>query len=562
MYILGISAFYHDSAAALIKDGQVIFAVEEERFTRIKHDNVFPLQAIKACLSYKNLSINDIAYIAYYEKPLLKFERILQTFVETYPFSLKLFLKSIPEWIGEKIKVQHILRKKVGYKGKVFFIPHHLSHAAAAFYSSPFKESAIITIDAIGEYQTTALWQAKNNDIMLLKSMSFPHSLGLLYSTFTAFLGFRVNEDEYKVMGLSAYGKATYKDKMHRIINMKNDGSFHLDMKYFSFRESFQMWSKKFEKLFGRPRKPDDIISQRDKNLAASIQQAIEEVYFKILNYLYGLTKSQNLCMGGGVALNALVNGKIYKKTLFKHVYVFGAAGDSGGAIGAGLFTYHSILGYTKRIQINNLYFGSSYGNDEIEAIFRNYNIRYQRIDNEDELLDKVVSLLSHGNILGWFQGRMEFGPRALGARSIIAKPNPRFMKDKVNKIKIRELFRPFAGSILQENVHEYFDVPEKYHSSPFMTFCFPVKKEKSVQLAALVHRDRTCRIQTVTNENGRYYRLIKKFYERTGIACILNTSFNLKGEPIVENPEQAIEDFLKTDIDNLVIGNLVAQKR
>ena len=561
MYILGISAFYHDSAAALIQDGKVIFAVEEERFTRIKHDNAFPFQAVKACLAYKNLAINDISYIAYYEKPLLKFERILETFVQTYPFSLQPFLEAIPQWLGEKIKVADTIKKRLGYKGQVYFVNHHLSHASASYYPSPFKESAILTADATGEYQTTGLWYGKGTSIKLLKEINFPHSLGLLYSTFTAFLGFRVNEDEYKVMGLAAYGKPRLANEIRKVIDMKDDGSFKLDMNYFAFRESFTMWSKKFEKLFGKSRKPNEPIKEIHKDLAASIQTITEETYFKILNHLYSLTKSQNLTIGGGVALNALANGKIYHNTSFKNVYIIGSSGDSGGAIGAALFAYHSVLGKTKRSLVGNLCLGSSFDNDETETILKQYKLSYRKFDNEDLLLTTIANLLNKGHIIGWFQGRMEFGPRALGGRSILAKPNPYSMKDKVNRIKIRELFRPFAGSVLAENVHEYFDVPEKKYFSPFMTFCFPVKKGKTKNLAAIVHEDGTCRIQTVNKDNGRYYKLIKTFYKITEIPCILNTSFNLKGEPIVETSQQAIEDFLKTNLDYLVIGDYLINK-
>jgi len=431
MYILGISAFFHDSAAVLIKNGQIVFASEEERFSRIKHDNSFPFKAIKASLLHENILINDISYVAYYEKPLLKFERILQTIVETYPFSLQPFLKAMPEWFSEKIKVQHIIKKRVGYKGKIFFFPHHLSHASASYYPSPFAESAVLTMDAIGEYQTTGLWYAKGTTIMPLKIIDFPHSLGLLYSTFTAFLGFRVNEDEYKVMGLAAYGKPKFLNKIHEIVDIKSDGSFHLDMRFFGFRESFQMWSKKFEHLFGKPRKPRDVINQKHKDLAASIQAVTERVYFKILNHLYSLTKTKNLCIGGGVALNALANGKIYEKTPFKNLYVFGAAGDSGGALGATLFTYRSLSIKPPRrwpkdsSEVKSLSLGSSYSNNEIQAILKQYKLRYQKFENEDKLLDTVSSLLNKGYIIGWFQGRMEFGPRALGNRSILAKPNP-----------------------------------------------------------------------------------------------------------------------------------------
>lgn len=560
MYILGISAYYHDSAAALIKDGQVIAAVEEERFTRIKHDNGFPYQAIEFCLRHANISIDKIDAIAYYEKPLLKLERILETFVDTYPFSLGPFLRAMPEWLDYKIKIEQTIRKKLGFRGNIYFIPHHLSHASATFYPSPFKKAAILTIDGVGEYQTTGLWWGEENKIYSIKSINFPHSLGLLYSTFTSFLSFKVNEDEYKVMGLAAYGEPIYTEKIYSIVKVRDDGSFKLNLDYFSFRESFTMWSKKFEKIFGKPRLPNESITLRDKNLAASIQKVTEEIYFKILNYLYSLTLSENLCLAGGVALNALANGKIYKNTPFKKVYIFGAAGDSGAALGASLFVYHQLLNNKKRNRLTHLYFGSQYSDNEIEKQLKRFNLKYQRLDKKS-LVKITARLLAEGKIVGWFQGRMEFGPRALGSRSIVCKPNPRLMKTKMNNIKKREQFRPFAGSILQEKVDEYFIVPEDDHWSPFMTFCFLVKKEKRKELSAIVHADGTCRIQTVNKENGLYYQLIYEFYKITGIPCLLNTSFNLKGEPIVENPKQAIEDFLKTKMNFLVIGSFIVGK-
>jgi len=561
MYILGISAFYHDSAAALIKDGCVLYAVEEERFTRIKHDNQFPFRAVKFCLGKANLSINDIEHITYYEKPLLKFERILETFVKTYPFSLRPFLRGMPEWLGYKIKVEHIIRKQLGYRGKLFFIPHHLSHAAACFYPSPFKKAAILTVDGVGEHQTIGLWYGQRNAITPLKSINFPDSLGLLYSTFTAFLGFTVNEDEYKVMGLAAYGEPSYTDKIYQIIDVKDDGSFRMDMRFFAFRESFRMWSKSFEKLFGKPRVKDEPVTQRDKNLASSIQKVTEDIYFRMLNHLYQTTKCENVCIGGGVGLNALANGKLYQKTPFKNAYVFGASGDSGGAIGSALFVHHRMFPHETRRAISSLCFGSDYTNDEIEVILKEFKLDYTRVRDEDELTKRTAQYLAQNKIVGWFQGKMEFGPRALGARSILARPSPRNMKEKVNKVKIREQFRPFAGSILQERVHEYFEVPEENHLSPFMIFCFQVREEKRDAISAIVHEDNTCRIQTVNENNGLYYKLIKKFYETTGIPCILNTSFNLKGEPIVENPKQAIEDFLKTEMDCLAIGNFLVSR-
>jgi len=556
MYILGINAFYHDSATALIKDGEVVWAAEEERFTRIKHDNTFPFKAIKYCLESANIGIADIDFVAYYEKPLLKFERIFQTFIETYPFSLRPFFKSIPEWLGQKIKVEWLIREKVGFRGKIFFVPHHLSHAAASFYTSDFRRSAILTLDGVGEYETCAIWQGNNNKIAPLKSINFPSSLGLLYSTFTAFLGFRVNNDEYKLMGLAAYGKPSYVDKIHKTIDLKEDGSFRLNMEYFSFRQSFSMWSTKFEKLFGSPRKTGAIFNQRHKDLAASIQRVTEEVYFKILKQLFLLTKSRNICISGGVALNALANGKIFDNTSFKNVYIFGPAGDGGTALGAALATYHQIEGKTKRKSLAGLCLGTSYSQEEIEEELNKEKIKYQKFAGEDELVKKVSAWLARGKVVGWFQGKMELGPRALGARSILARPYPRVMKDRVNEIKKREPFRPFAGSVLQEKVNTLFAVPQKNFSAPYMNYCFEVRAKWQGKLAAIVHKDTTCRIQTVNRSDGLYYKLIRSFWARTGIPCILNTSFNLAGEPIVESPAQAIADFVKTKMDFLVLEN------
>lgn len=571
MYILGISAYYHDSAACLIRDGKIMVAVEEERFSRIKHDNQFPSRAISFCLKSEKIDPNDISYISYYEKPLLKFERILETFIETWPKSLTPFLRGIPEWLDYKIKVEQKIRRELKYKGKIFFVPHHLSHASACFFPSPYKEAAVLTIDGVGEYQTTGLWIGKNNKIIPLKEINFPHSLGLLYSTFTSFLGFKINEDEYKLMGLAAYGKPTFVNKIYSIVDIKDDGSFKLKLKYFGFRESFSMYNKHFEELFGSARKPEEKITKRHTDLAASIQMITEEIYFKMLNYLYSITKIENLCLSGGVALNALANGKIYEKTPFKKIYIFGAASDSGAAVGAGLFTYFNVLKHcnTRKKPASNLYLGSEYSNDKIETVLKKYNLKYKKFSSEKEIIDKTAEFLAEGFIVGWFQGKMEFGPRALGNRSILCRPSPRLMKTKMNIIKRREQFRPFAGSILQEKVQDYFEVPETNHQSPFMTFCFKVKQNKERALSAIVHKDKTCRIQTVSKDNGLYYRLINEFYKLTSIPCILNTSFNLKGEPIVETPAQAIEDFLKiypersrrTKMDYLVIGRFLVFK-
>lgn len=561
MNILGISSFYHDSAAAIIIDGRIAAAIEEERFSRIKHDNQFPTQAIQCCLRILGMTIHDIDAIAYYEKPLLKFERLLESFVDTYPRALKPFLQAIPDWLGNKIKVEDHIRHATGWSKIIHFIPHHLSHAAASYFTSPYSHAAVLTVDGVGEYQTTGLWHGKNEKLTALMSLSFPHSLGLLYSTFTAFLGFKVNEDEYKVMGLAAYGKPAQTASINKIIDVKEDGSFKLDLSYFSFREDFQMWSQKFETLFGQPRKPNDPILKRHRDLASSIQRVTETILFNILNHAAKETGEKNLCIGGGVALNALVNGKIYKHTPFRHVHILGTAGDSGAAIGAALFTNQLLAPQKTHHPCTSLYLGTSYTDDSIEELLNDYPVSSIKIENEDDLINKTTQLLAKGKIVGWFQGRCEVGPRALGNRSILSKPNPQSMKDQMNVIKRREQFRPFAGSILQEYVHDYFKVPEKNHYSPFMNFCFQVKEEKRKDLAAIVHNDSTCRIQTVSKENGRYYRLIQKFYEHTGIACILNTSFNLKGEPIVEHPRHAIEDFLKTEMDSLVIEDFLIEK-
>jgi len=565
MTILGISAFYHDSAAAIIIDGIVVAALEEERFTRIKHDNQFPHLAIARALQLTNLTIDDIDVVCYYEKPLLKFERILTTFVTTYPSAMKPFIQAIPDWVSNKLHVEQIIRKELHFKKYIMYVPHHLSHAASSFFTSPFTHAAILTIDGVGEYETTALWSATDNTITPIASIDFPHSVGLLYSTFTAFLGFKINEDEYKVMGLAAYGKPLYELEIRKLIDIKQDGSFHLNPAYFGFQNSFCMWNSTFETLFGNPRKPHGPIEKRHKDLAASIQKVTEDVIISMLNHLGSVTKEKNLCMSGGVALNALANGKIYERTQFKKIHILGSASDSGTAIGAALYIYYHFFSTTTKqhVALTTLSLGTSPSDEEIICILDQYpTLTYQAIHDEKVLLKKAASLLARKKIIGWFQGSMEFGPRALGHRSILAATNPKSMKTKMNIIKHREQFRPFAGSVLQESVHEYFNVPTKKYNSPFMNFCFQVHEKKRQALAAIVHQDGTCRIQTVSKENGRYYRLIKTYAKRTHIACIMNTSFNLKGEPIVETPRQAIEDFLKTPMDYLFINDFFIKKQ
>ena len=561
MYILGISAFYHDSAAALLKDGKVFVAAEEERFTRIKHDNAFPFQAVAFCLREAGIALNDVEALAYYEKPLLKFERILDGFVQTYPFSLKPFLCGIPEWLRMKVQVERILRKELGFQGKIFFVPHHVSHAAAAFFPSPFKKAAVLTVDGTGEYQTTGLWLGERNTLVPLRAIDFPHSWGLFYSTFTSFLGFTINEDEYKVMGLAAYGEPSYEARIRKLIEVKADGSFRFDMRFFAFREGFRMWSPRFEDVFGQPRKPGDPITQREKDLAASVQTVLEDGYGKILRHLSELTGCRAVCVGGGVALNATANGKIFDRIPFTDAYVFGAAGDSGAAVGAALFVHHQLFGNIPRHEIKGLEFGSAYTDAELKQQLAVRGLPYEFFDDEETLLARVALLLSQDAVIGWFQGRMEFGPRALGARSILANPRSASMKEKVNRVKRREAFRPFGGSILQERVGEYLEIPGSQRAFPFMNFCFRVRPERREELAAIVHKDGTCRAQTVSPEQGRYYRLLSAFAEKTKTPCLLNTSFNTQGEPIVESPAQAIDDFLATPIDYLAIGNFLVSR-
>jgi carbamoyltransferase len=560
MKILGISSYYHDSSAALIIDGKIVSAVEQERFSRKKHDNSFPHDAINFCLKSSDLKISDIDYVSYYEKPLLKFERIIETFIRNYPRSLIPFVRTMPEWLGEKIKVEQTIRN-LDFSGKLYFVPHHLSHAGSAFLTSGFGESAILTIDGVGDRPTTGLWIGKGNKIRNIGVINFPHSLGLFYSTFTTFLGFRVNNDEYKVMGLAAYGKPKYEKKIKKLININPDGSFSLNMKYFSYTYSDCMWSRKFEKLFGSSRKYGDEITDSDADLAASLQKVTEEVYFNCLNSLYKKTRLSNLCISGGVALNSLANGKIYDATPFKKIYNFGPAGDGGNSLGAALCVYNLLRKQPRISQIKTLNLGSSYSNESIRDSIEQKGITYKYFNNDNILIKEVARLLARGNIIGWYQGKMEFGPRALGNRSILADPKDRIMKDKVNVIKKREKYRPFAGSVLQEHIHKLFFVLEKNHYSPFMNFCFKVRKNKQELIQAIVHEDGTCRVQTVNKDNELYYHLIKEFYKLTGTPCILNTSFNLNMEPIVEHPIQAINDFLNTSMDYLIIDRYMLKK-
>lgn len=563
MYILSISAYYHDSAAILIKDGKIVCGIEEERLTRIKHDNNFPFKAIEFCLNQEKIKIDQVDYVVFYEKPLLKFERILDEFIKNYPMGLVQFVTYMPEWLSKKINVEGTIRKKVKFKKEILYVPHHLSHAAAAYFTSGCEKSAVLTIDGVGEYQTTALWLGEKSNLKLLKEINYPDSLGLFYSAWAAFLGFKVNEGEYKMMGLSAYGKPKYVEQIKKTIKIKEDGSFELDQKYFAYRNTTKMWSKKMEELIGTPRKKQDKFVQRHKDIAASVQKITEEIIFKILNHLYKITECENVCLGGGVALNALVNGKIFDKTKFKNAYIFGPAGDGGAALGAGLAAYKQVTSKNPDVKNQSLFLGTRFEDKEIIKVLKKHGkeIKFQKF-NKKELLDKVTTLLSLNMTVGWCQGRCELGPRALGNRTILANPKEIWMKDKVNVIKRRELFRPFAGSVMQDKVQDLFNVPTSNFYSPYMNFCFTVKPEAEVKIASIVHKDKTCRIQTVNpQENELYYELINEFYKKTGIPCVLNTSFNLKDEPLVESAEQAVADFIKTEMDYLVMEDYFCSK-
>ncbi len=561
LYILGISCYYHDAAACLVKDGISVTAAEEERFTREKHDNSFPTNAIKYCLKEAGINSDQLNYVAFYEKPLLKFERILHTFVKTFPKSFWYFYKAVPSWINEKLRVQKIMKKKIKYKGRIFYLNHHLSHAASSYLVSPFKESAILTFDGVGEWATATIGHAKGDSIEIIKEIDFPNSLGLFYSTFTAYLGFKVNNDEYKVMGLAAYGKPTFYEKLRKIIDIREDGSFKLAMSYFDYEHRERMFSKKTIRLLGPSRKKGERITKRHQDIASSIQKITEEIVIKAANHAYKLIKSKNLCFAGGVALNCVANGKILRNTLFKKLFIQPAAGDSGCALGAAFYAYNSILGKPRNYVLKNAYFGPEYSNKEIKAFLDNNNIKYEFLEDK-KLLSLVAKLIWNNKIIGWFQGRMEFGPRALGNRSILANPcNPK-MKDVLNKkVKHREEFRPFAPAVLAEEAHKYF-VMWIVSESPFMLQTFDVRKEKRKVLPSITHVDGTARIQTVSKkQNPRFYELIREFKKLSRVPVVINTSFNVRGEPIVNTPENAYNCFKNTKIDYLIIGNYIIKK-
>ncbi len=590
--IIGISCFYHDSAAAFIKNGEIISAVQEERFTRIKHDNSFPEKSIKFILQSQNISIEEIDYFVFYEKPFLKFDRIIETYFSTAPFGFKSFLKSFPIWTKEKIfqkKILHnslkLISKNINIE-KIYFSEHHLSHAASAFFPSNFKEAAILTLDAVGEWTTTSISLGKENTIKLEEQISFPHSLGLLYSSFTYYLGFKVNSGEYKMMGLAPYGKPIYKDKiLEHLIDIKDDGSFRLNMKYFNFQRGLTMINSEFEKLFDNKRRlpEEEQLNQFHMDIASSIQVVTEDIVIKISRYIKRKYNINNLCLAGGVCLNCVANGKLLEAGIFDKIWIQPAAGDAGGALGAALAFWHVHLKKERILSTNNdnmkgSYLGPEYSDEEINKALVKLGANFS-IYSQNEMIDIVVSEISKGKSIGWFQGKMEFGPRALGSRSIIADPRNETMQKELNlKIKFRESFRPFAPSILYDDLKDYFYLDVQ---SPYMQIVSKIKKEKRKKsdnnedifgieklnqirsdIPAVTHVDYSARIQTVHKEtNPVYYNLIKKFKEVSGCPVLLNTSFNVRGEPIVNTPEDAFNCFMGTDLDVLAINNVILKK-
>ena len=589
--ILGISAFYHDSAAALVVDGKIISAAQEERFTRKKNDSSYPKNAINYVLSEYKLKLNEVDYVVFYEKPFLKFERLIETYISFVPKGFRQFLLSMPLWLSEKLFLKWLLlseiRKIASHfdQNKIMFSEHHYSHAASAFFPSPFEEAVVLTLDGVGEWVTTSVCIGKSNNLKIVKEIHFPHSLGLLYSAFTYYLGFKVNEGEYKVMGLAPYGIPKYKDIiLDKIVNLKEDGSFYLEQSYFNYSTGLTMISKKFISLFGQPiRSAEQELEQFHMDVAASIQTVTEYIILKITRSLFSEYKIPNLCMAGGVALNCVANGKIIKDNYFKNIWVQPAAGDSGAALGAAIgfwFKKYKAQRSTEfKDQMSGSYLGPSFSNECIKDELEKLKAKYKFFT--DKYIFKIVAQeISHGKVVGWFQGRMEFGPRSLGARSILADPRSNIMQKKVNlKIKFRESFRPFAPAILRDDLNDWF---ENNIDSPYMMIVDQVKKEKRHNLndkekklsglkklyvqrsdiPAVTHVDYTARVQTVhENTNKKFYSLIKQFKDLTGCPILLNTSFNIRGEPIVCSPKDAYKCFMSTDIDLLVIGNYIIKK-
>ena len=594
-FVLGISAYYHDSAACLIRDGEIISAAQEERFTRKKHTAKFPSEAIQFCLKDGGVSWRDLRYIVFYDKPLIKFERLLETYLTFAPRGISSFVTAMPVWLKEKLFLKNLLRKECGKIAgpddandlpQILFGEHHESHAAAAFYPSPFREAAVLCMDGVGEWATTSAWVGTDSTLTPLWEIPFPHSLGLLYSAFTYFTGFKVNSGEYKVMGLAPYGQPKYVKAIYdHILDVKPDGTFRLNMDYFDYCTGLKMTSEKFDEIFdGPPRTPETKLTQREMDLARSVQEVTEEVMLRLGHTLQRETGQDYLCLSGGVALNCVGNGRLLREGPFKGIWIQPAAGDAGSAVGAALSAYHQFLGKPRTIAENGdsmkgSYLGPRYSNDHIERTLQDLHAVYRRVE-DDQLLEEIAQHLASEKVVGWFQGRMEFGPRALGGRSILGDPRSEKMQSIMNlKIKFRESFRPFAPSVLRDRVSDYFEMDA---DSPYMLLVAPVLEKRRVQLTeaqqglwgidllnvpksdipAVTHVDYSARVQTVTEStNPRYYRLLEMFERKTGCAVLINTSFNVRGEPIVCTPEDAYRCFMRTDMDVLVLEDTVLLK-
>lgn len=586
--ILGISAFYHDSAAAIVVDGKIVAAAQEERFTRIKHDHEFPANAIDYCLREAGITADKLDAVVFYDKPILKFERLMETYLAYAPRGLRSFMMALPLWLSQKLFLPREIDKGLGkiYDGPIYFTTHHASHAASAFFPSPFDEAAIITFDGVGEWSTSTWGVGRGNKIDLMKEIRFPHSLGLLYSAFTYYTGFKVNSGEYKLMGLAPYGEPKYAQKIYdHLIDVKEDGSFWLDQDYFNYSAGLTMTSPKFHELFGEPPRDSEAkLTQFHMDIAASIQAVTEDVMMRIVNHVHKVTGLDNLCMAGGVALNCVANGIIQREGPFKNVWLQPASGDAGGSLGGALFAWYQLLDNPRKTETPDSQFGSylgpKYSNHEIKEYLESANAVADQYTSEDELCGEIAKLLDAGKVVGLFQGRMEFGPRALGGRSIIGDPRNTDMQSKMNvKIKFRESFRPFAPSCLTERAADYFDLDT---TSPYMLLVAPVKEELRKKLTpeeealfgieklnvprsslpAITHVDYSARIQTVdAGTNSRYYKIIKAFEDLTGCGAVVNTSFNIRGEPIVCRPEEAYRCFMFTDMDALVLEDFICLK-
>ncbi len=611
MHILGISAYYHDSAACLVRDGEIVAAAQEERFTRKKHDHDFPARAVEFCLRQAGITGEQVDYVAFYDKPLLKFERLLETYIDYAPRGIRSFLMSMPLWLREKLWIREQVAQHASYKGKVLFTEHHESHAASAFFPSPFESAAVLTMDGVGEWATSSYGYGKGNELHLLAELRFPHSLGLLYSAFTYYTGFKVNSGEYKVMGLAPYGEPRYVQMiLDELVDLREDGSLRLNMKYFNFAHGLTMTNRRFDELFGgAPRKAESALTQREMDLARSVQDVTEEAMLRMARHAHKVTGEKNLCLAGGVALNCVGNGRILREAPFENVWIQPAAGDAGGSLGAALSVWYQYLGHARDVEtmrgcgtssvsgsdssdgdnnsnavlhadgMRGSYLGPAFTNEEIEAFLSTTGANFRRV-NHAELAEIVARLLADEKIVGWFQGRMEFGPRALGARSILGDPRSPRMQSQMNlKIKYRESFRPFAPSVLRERVADYFELDA---DSPYMLLVAPVREHLRREmtgaeenlfgieklnvtrstLPAVTHVDYTARVQTVRREdNALYYDLLAAFERLTGCAVLVNTSFNVRGEPIVCTPEQAYTCFMRTEMDCLVVGDFVLLK-